>query len=349
MATHLLERLGIRHPIVQAPMAGGITTPELVAAVAEAGALGSIGAPTYSAAEIAAAAEAVRRLTSRPFAINLFIPLPAAESDPVAIARVAPILRSFRAELGLPLEPPPPRAPEGFDAQFEAVLRAGPPVFSFTMGILEPERVRALHEAGTFIIGTANTADEAEALEESGVDAVCAQGAEAGGHRGAFLAPPDASMVGTMALVRQAVQRVKVPVLAAGGIMDGAGIAAALALGAQAAQMGTAFLSAAEAGTAAGHREALLSPDARHTVITRAFSGRQARTIRNRFTDALAGDDVPPFPLHAAMTADIRAAAAKQGRRDLMSMFAGQGAPLSRAMSAGQLVATLAREAVERA
>ncbi len=345
MASHLLERLGIRHPIVQAPMAGGVTTPELVAAVGEAGALGSIGAAYYSAAEIAAAAEAVRRLTTRPFALNLFLPVPAVAPDPATLARVEPILRSFRAELGLPVEPPPPRWPDPFDVQFEAVLRARPPVFSFTLGILDRERLRALHAAGTFVIGTATTADEATALEEAGVDAICAQGAEAGGHRGSFLAPPAESLVGLVALVPQVVRRARVPVLAAGGIMDGAGIAAALALGAQAAQIGTAFLTSPEAGTYAGHRAALMSPDARHTVLTCAFSGRHARVIRNRFTDAFAGEDVPPFPLFLGMTGDIRAAAFKQGRRDIMPLWAGQGAPLSRPLPAAELVATLAREA----
>jgi nitronate monooxygenase len=344
MGTPLLERLGIRHPIVQAPMAG-MTTPELVAAVAEAGALGSIAAPYYTAAEILLSAEKVRRLTARPFAINLFLPLPAKEPDPAAVARVESILRSFRGELGLSVDPPPPRRPDPFDAQFEAVLRARPAVFSFTMGILDAERLRALHAAGTFVIGTATTADEAEALEQSGVDAICAQGAEAGGHRGSFLRPPPESMVGLFALVPQVVRRVRLPVLAAGGIMDGSGIAAARALGAQAAQIGTAFLSCPEAGTYPGQREALLSPDARHTVITRAFSGREGRVIRNRFTDALALEDLPPFPFFQGMTADIRVAAQKQGRRDLMPMFAGQGAPLSRPLPAAELVATLVREA----
>jgi nitronate monooxygenase len=344
MSPSLLDRLGIRHPIVQAPMAGGVTTPELVAAVAEAGALGSIGAPNYTAAEIAAAAAGVRRLTARPFALNLFMPVPRAEPDAAAIARVEPILAGFRAELGLPAAPPP-RPLEEFDAQFEAVLAARPPVFSFTLGLLDRDRLRALHAQGAFVIGTANTADEAVALEETGVDAICAQGAEAGGHRGSFLRPPDDSMVGLVALVRQVVRRVRVPVLAAGGIMDGRGIAAALALGAQAAQLGTAFLSCPEAGTSPGHREALASADARQTVVTRAFSGRHGRAIRNRFTDAFAGIDVPPFPAFLAMTADIRAAAVEQGRRDLMPMWAGQGAPLSRALPAGALVARLVREA----
>jgi nitronate monooxygenase len=145
--------------------------------------------------------------------------------------------------------------------------------------------------------------------------------------------------------VPQVVRRVRLPVLAAGGIMDGSGIAAARALGAQAAQIGTAFLTCPEAGTYPGQREALLSPDARHTVITRAFSGREGRVIRNRFTDALALEDLPPFPFFQGMTADIRVAAQKQGRRDLMPMFAGQGAPLSRPLPAAELVATLVREA----
>ncbi len=342
----LCKKLGIDLPIVQAPMAG-VTTPELVAAACNAGALGSIGAPYYSADEITRAAEETRRRTRRPFAINLFMPLRAPASDGAVVARAQRILDGMRAELGLPANPtaPPPR--DDFDAQLEAVLRARPAVFSFTMGVLDKERTAALRAAGTVLVGTATTPEEGVALEESGVDVISAQGAEAGGHRGSFLVPTEDGLWGVLALVRALVKRVRVPVLAAGGIMDGAGIAAALVAGASGAQLGTAFLSCPEAGTPAATRAALRSEAARRTVLTRAFSGRHGRAIANRFTDAFAGVDVPPFPAFLGQTRDVRTTAAKQGRAELMQMFAGQGAPQSRGLPAAELIAALVDETNE--
>jgi nitronate monooxygenase len=339
----LVQMLGARLPIVQAPMAGGPDTPELAAAVSNAGALGSLGCGYATAAQIEALVAAVRRLTSQPFALNLFVR--GGEPPAAGAARVSLVLRPFRRALGLPDEPPPAPAAPRFEEQLEAVLRARPRVLSFTFGMLAPEHVAALRARSILVVGTATTVEEGEALDALGVDAVCAQGAEAGGHRGTFLGRFEDALVGTMALVPQIVRRTRAPVIAAGGIMDGAAIRAALALGAQGVQLGTAFMACPEAGTSAPHRAALASEAARRTVVTRAFSGRPARGIRNAVTDAFEDVEPLPFPEQQGMTRDLRAAAVAQGRTDLMQMWAGQGAPLIRALPAGELVETLAREA----
>ncbi len=328
-------------------MANNVTTPELVAAVGEAGALGSVGAPYYSAEEITRAAAEIRARTTKPFALNLFIPLPAEELDERTVANTRQILNAFRAELGIAADPKPKAPSDVFDAQLEAVLRARPAVFSFTMGFPDRERLRALRAEKIVTIGTATTTDEAVALEDAGIDVVCAQGSEAGGHRGSFLVPTEEGLFGITTLVAQIVRRVRVPVLAAGGIMDGRGIASALASGAAGVQLGTAFLTCPEAGTASAHKAALKSEAARRTVLTKAFSGRHGRAIANRYTDAFAGMALPPFPSFLGATSDVRSTAAKQGRADLMQLWAGQGAPLARELPARELVATLVREAHE--
>jgi nitronate monooxygenase len=329
----------LRFPIVQAPMAGGPDTPALAAAVSQAGGLGSLGCAYLSAEKIEAVAAEVRARTDRPFALNLFAPAEEAP-DAAAAARVSPVLDEVRRELGLAPPQPKPRG-DSFAAQLAAVIRVRPAVFSFTFGV--PDDLAAVRSAGIFTVGTATTLAEAEALERIGVDAICAQGAEAGGHRGTFLGRFEDALVGTMTLTRQIAQKVRVPVLAAGGIMDGAGIRAALALGAVGAQLGTAFLACPEAGTAAAHRRALSSANV--TSITRAFSGRPARGIRNRFVEIFERVEPAGFPQQQQLTADIRAAAAKADRADLMQMWAGQGAPLIRPMPAAQLVEKLAAEA----
>src|SRR5512140_592646 len=268
-------------PIIQAPMAGGPDSPALAAAVSNAGGLGSLGCAYLAPAEIEALAAAVRARTPRPFALNLCV-RPArgdVPDEPDAEARVAAVLRPLRAELGLASAIAQGPELPSWEAQLEAVLRIAPRVFSFTFGVPSREQLAALHARDIFVIGTATTVDEAGVLDELGVDAISAQGAEAGGHRGTFLGRFEDALVGTFALVPQIVQRTRRPVIAAGGIMDGRGIRAALTLGAKAVQLGTAFMACPEAGTPAPHRAALAS--ARATVITRAFSGRPARGIRN--------------------------------------------------------------------
>ena len=329
-------------PIFQAPMAGGPDTPALAAAVSNAGGLGSLGCAYLTAAQIDEAAREVAARTTRPFALNLFVRSDA-DADPAADARVRPVLDRFRAELGLPpLGETPGQAPS-FDAQLEAVIRCAPRVVSFTFGAPAPAHVAALHARGIAVMGTATTVEEARVLDDLGVDAICAQGAEAGGHRGTFLGSFEDALVGTLPLVPQILAVTHRPVVAAGGIMTGAAIRAVLDLGASAAQLGTAFLCCDEAGTGPAYRDALRTATA--TTVTRAFSGRPARGIRNRMTDAFVELAAAPFPQQQRLTAELRREATAQGRADLMQLCAGQGAPLVRSMPAAQLVALLADEA----
>ena len=328
-------------PIVQAPMAGGTDTPALAAAVSAAGGLGSLGCAYLTPAQIEQIAAQVRAATDRPFALNLFVRADA-DDDPAAEARVEPVLAAFREEVGA--DAPAPAAPaRRFEDQLEAVLRCAPRVFSFTFGVPAPDELAAVRARGIASVGTATTIEEVRVLDDAGVDAICVQGGEAGGHRGTFAGAFEDAAIGTLALVQQALRATKRPVIAAGGIMTGEAIRAVLALGAAAVQLGTAFLCCDEAGTSPAHREALRTATA--TTITRAFSGRPARGIRNRMTDAFERVAPAPFPQQQRLTAGLRREAARQGRTDLMQMWAGQGAPLVRAMPAGELVATLAREA----
>lgn len=345
--SHLMQRLSLNHPIIQAPLAGGGDTPDLVAAVCEAGALGFIGAAYSTPPQIVEASRAVRARTARPFGINLFAPRsrPDAPSDPgPALDRLAP----YFAELGLPPPAVPAEAGDPFDAQLSSALESGASAFSFTFGIPPPSAIEAIKRRGMVLIGTATTVEEALALEHAGVDAVVIQGGEAGGHRGTFAADFDSGMVGTMALVPQVVDAVTVPVIASGGIMDGRGIAAALALGAGAVQMGTAFLTCDEAGIPEAYKAAILGAREHETRLTRGFSGRPARGIVNRFMTEMdaaeAAGEVLPFPLQNALTRPLRSAAAKQGRTEFLSLWAGQGLGLARRRPAAEFVAELARE-----
>jgi nitronate monooxygenase len=346
MQTAMTRLLGCDLPIIQAPMAGGGDTPRLVAAVADAGGFGFLGAAYLDPRQIAAAARDVRALTPRPFGINLFAPVPAQPGAAAGAARAQ--LEPYYRELGL--EPPPlPATPSStvFADQAAAAIDCGASVLSFTFGVLPDAIAAAARARGVRLIGTATSVAEARALEQSGVDAIVAQGSEAGGHRGTFLGEFADAMIGTMALVPQVVDAVRVPVIASGGIMDGRGIAAALALGAAAVQLGTAFLTCAEAGIADAYKEAILHAAETDTRVTHAFSGRAARGIVNRFMreiDAAGAGAVAAFPLQNALTRPLRSAAARQGRAEFLSLWAGQGAPLARRQGAADLVARLEQE-----
>ena len=347
---NFLQRLQLQHPIIQAPLAGGGDTPELVAAVCNAGALGFIGAAYLEPKQLVEAARAVTAKTSRPFGINLFAPLPApafAGNADAAIQRLSP----YFSELGLPSPSLPAKLHSNFAEQFSAVLESGASVFSFTFGLIPADALEALHARGLFVAGTATTVEEAVTLEKAGVDAVVAQGSEAGGHRGTFSGDFERGMVGTISLVPQVADAIDLPVIASGGIMDGRGIAAALALGASAVQLGTAFLTCHESGVPEVYKEAILHAREDQTRVTRAFSGRPARGIVNRFmteVEAMDGGEVIlPFPLQNALTRPLRSVAAKSGRAEFLSLWAGQGVRLARHQSAGELVARLVRETEE--
>jgi nitronate monooxygenase len=342
MRTDLTQRLGTSVPIIQAPMAGGGDTVELVAAVSNAGGLGSIGAAYLTPDEIVERGRAVRASTSRPFAINLFAPQPVPDVRPDAVERAREAVAEYYGELGLtpPVVSPPATS---FDDQLAASLESGAAVFSFTFGLLPAEAVAAIKRRGMVLMGTATTVVEAQALTALGVDAVVAQGSEAGGHRGTFLGDFDRALIGTIALVPQICDAVDVPVVASGGIMDGRGIAAALALGASAAQLGTAFLVCEEAGISEAYREAILSASEDATSLTRAFSGKPARGIANRFLTGMAQreDAILPFPIQNGLTRPLRNEAAKRNRADYLSLWAGQGVRLARRKKARALMEEL--------
>jgi nitronate monooxygenase len=349
VTTEFMRRFELAHPVIQAPMAGNGDTPELVAAVSNAGGIGFFGASYLSPEQIAAYAAAVRALTSKPFGINLFAPLAAGDSGKnpeIMLARLTP----YFAELGLPAPSLPKAAGHSFHAQLAAALETGATSFSFTFGALPSGAIQAIKIGNMFVMGTATTVEEALQLEKSGVDAIIAQGSEAGGHRGTFAGDFPSGMIGTMALVPQVVDAVRVPVIASGGIMDGRGIVAALALGASAAQMGTAFLTCKEAGIPEAYKEAILRAREDQTRITRAFSGRPARGIVNRFMKEVeidhadAEDAILPFDTQNPLTRPLRSAAAKQGRAEFLSLWAGQGLRMARRQSAAELVARLAHE-----
>jgi nitronate monooxygenase len=337
------QRMRIAHPLVLAPMAGGPSTPALCAAVSEAGGLGSYGAAYLPPGKLREQIRAIRALTSAPFAINLFAD-EGVVPDERRLRAAQDALSKYRTEVGLP-PAPPPVAPVALGDAFAVLLEERVPAFSFTFGIPPREMLEACRNAGIATLGTATTVAEARALEESGVDAIFAQGAEAGGHRGTFDRDAEPALIGTMALVPQIVDAVRTPVIAAGGIMDGRGLAAALALGASAASLGTAFLRCPEAGTSKAYRAALQEARDDATVITRAFSGRAARALANRFTREMSGAPLAPYPAQNALTREIRALAAKEGDSSLLSLWAGQAAALAREVPARDLVAQILREA----
>jgi nitronate monooxygenase len=340
--TRAADLIGTRLPIVVAPMGGGPSTPELVAAAGEAGALGSLASGYLDPEAGRDAIRRVRALTGRPFAVNLFVG-PRAGPGPDAarfVARLAP----FYAGLGLAPPPVADRYGEDLAAQLTVVLDERVPVVSFTFGIPPADALTALRQAGTAVIGTATCVTEAVALADAGVDAVCAQGAEAGAHRGSFTADGDTGRIGTVALVPQVADATGLPVLAAGGIMDGRGIAAALSLGADAVQMGTAFMRCPEAGTHAAHRRALAAAGDTATTVTRAFTGRSARAIRNRYVDEMDAESVPDYPVAHHLTAPLRAHAARAGDPGLLALWAGQGASLGRELPAAALISALESE-----
>ena len=346
MATNeLLKRLGIEHPIIQGPMGGGPSTPELCAATSNAGGLGSLGAAYLTPDQLSQAVRRTRLRTPRPFNVNLFAG-GWAQPQNVDAGPMLAMLAEIHERLGIPTPAKPAPTEDPFPAQLEVVLDARPAIFSFTFGIPDPDAMSRLKSRGIVVLGTATTVEEAQQLELAGVDAVVAQGSEAGAHRGTFAAPFEACMIPALELVRACVAAVKVPIIATGGLMDGRDITAALKAGAAAAQLGTAFLPCPESGASEAHKRAVLSAKADTTVITRAFSGRPARGLKNGFIAKLEGreDQILPYPLQNALTRPMRNAAALHGFADYLSLWAGQGVARSRSMPAGELVACLVRE-----
>jgi nitronate monooxygenase len=341
----LLEKLGIELPVILAPMGGGPSTPELVAAVSNAGGLGSLGAAYMAPDQITDAIRKIKALTSKPFNVNLFAgdhtAKPVRDPQPMLA-----LLAEIHATLGLPAPCMPKLPPDPFPAQLEAVLSAGSPVFSFTFGIPDADAMARLKARGITTIGTATTTEEARLLESANVDAILAQGAEAGAHRGTFAGPFEKAMVPTFELVASIKRAVRLPVIAAGGLMDGRDISKAIELGASAAALGTAFLACPESGAHDVHKRAILEAVKDTTVITRVFSGRPARGLKNAFIAALERKEniILPYPLQNILTRAMRGAAAKLGNGGFLSLWAGTGASRARALPAGDLVKKLYEE-----
>ena len=344
----MLDKLGMTLPIIQAPMAG-VSTPALAAAVSNAGGLGSIGVGATNANGAREMIEALRGQTDGAFNVNLFVhetPKPDPAREASWLEWLAPLFAEFEAE--------PPKGLRTIyrsfadDPEMLAMLLATkPPVVSFHFGLPSAEAIAALREAGIMLLATATSPGEARRIERAGLDAVVAQGIEAGGHRGVFdpAAPDDA--LGTLALARLLAVDGRLPVIAAGGIMDGAGITAVLAVGAFAAQLGTAFVCCPESAADEAYRAAFRGPGAHHTRLTASISGRPARALSNRFTALAerAGTPRPPdYPIAYDAGKALHAAAKARGEHGFGAQWAGQGAPLARALPAGELVATLARE-----
>ena len=336
-------------PILQAPKAG-VSTPAMAAAVSQAGGLGAVGVGAVDAAAARAMIEEVRALTNRPFNANVFCHAPAhadAEKEAAWLRRLGPEFARYEAQ-------PPAGLSEIYksfqvdDAMLQMLVEMRPAVVSLHFGLPAPERLTRLRDAGVAILASATSLAEAKACETAGVDAVVAQGWEAGGHRGVFDPEGPDDRLGTFALTRLLVRELKTPVIATGGIMDGAGVAAALKLGAVAAQLGTAFIACPESSADAAYRAALMGEAAEHTAMTRAVSGRSARCLANRFTafgEGVVDADIPAYPIAYDAGKALNAAAKAKGQGGWGAQWAGQGAPLARALPAGDLVRILWAEA----
>lgn len=334
-----------RHPIVQAPMAGGASCPELAAAVSEAGGLGFLAAGYKTADGMYQEIKQLRGLTGRSFGVNLFMPQPA-YADSAAVDVYRHQLAGEASWYGTPLGDPDSGRDDGYEAKL-AVLRDDPvAVVSFTFGCPTADAVARLRHAGTFTVVTATTVDEALAAQNAGADAVCVQGVEAGGHQGTHRDDPagDGAGIGLLTLIARIREAVGLPIVAAGGIMRGGQIAAALAAGAEAAQLGTAFLVCPESGANTLHKQAMTSPLFGRTELTRAFSGRPARGLVNRFMREHGPYAPAAYPEVHHLTTGLRKAAAKAGDPQAMALWAGQGHRLARALPAGRLVEVLAAE-----
>jgi nitronate monooxygenase len=344
--TEVTRRLKLAAPIVQGPFGSGLSAVDLVVAVSEGGGLGSFGVHHLDGAGIRAVDAQIRARTQRNFALNLWIPLGDSDDPQLTDAQwkaAVELLRPYFEELGVPLPSRPARFGPHYQDQIETLLELRPPVFSFVFGVPSADVLDRCRDTGIATLGVATTAAEARVLEGAGVDMIVASGFEAGGHRASFLREPEECLTGTMALIPQVVDAVKVPVIAAGGIADGRGIAAVLKLGASAVQIGTAFLACEESNASPLHRAKLFSADARRTTLTRGFTGRLARSIHNEFIDTLHGKEpiLAPYPVQTWLTAQLKAAALAANRADVISLWSGQGAPLLKHRRAAELLRSL--------
>ena len=331
--------LGLRLPIVQAPMAGGPSTVELAAAVSAAGGLGFLAAGYRSVPAVREGIQALRSTGAR-FGVNVFVPGPPA--DDAAVRRYAEELRAEADRWGVALGDPV-SDDDVWEAKVDLLVEERVPIVSFTFGLPRPDMVTALHDAGASVWVTVTTPDEAVRARDAGADALVVQGVEAGGHRGGFDDVEGRGEYGLLALLRLVARSVDLPLIAAGGLVDGPSVAAVLVAGAEAAQLGTAFLRCPEAATTPAHRDALTAD--RRTAITRAFSGRRARGLVNRFLVEHSATAPSAYPAVHHLTTPLRAAARAAGDPEVPNLWAGQGHPLTESLPAGELVRRLADDA----
>ncbi|MBY0148209.1 nitronate monooxygenase family protein [Neobacillus niacini] len=343
--------LKIEHPIIQAPMAGGITTSKLVAEVSNAGGLGMIGAGYMTPAQIRDQIKEIKQLTKKPFGINLFVPNDFSYTEN-EVNKANQLLQPIRNHLQIHHDhtidlPTSDQIIKTFNEQIKVVIEERIPVCSFTFGIPSEEVIADLRRNDVILIGTATTVEEAIEVEKSGMDMVVVQGSEAGGHRGNFISESHNSLIGLMSLIPQIVDHVSIPVIAAGGIMDGRGLTASLCLGAMGVQMGTAFLTCIESGAQQKYKEAILHASEDQTVLTRTFSGKWARGIKNKFIVEMEKyeDVLPEFPVQNTLTQPIRKASSSQQNADYLSLWSGQSPRLAKTQSVRVLFNTILTEA----
>jgi len=341
--------LGIEYPILQGPFGGNLSSVELVATVSNAGGLGGYGAYTLSPQEIIEVDEQIKAATHKPYNINLWV----SDTDAVdgttsdgQFKQAQQLFKPYFDELGIALPGKPAPFKSRFENQVEVILYRRPPVFSFMFGAPSADILEQCRRLGIITAGAATTLDEALALESAGVDLVIASGFEAGGHRPSFLAPAESSTIGTFVLLQLIKEKVKTPVIAAGGIANGKGVAGALALGADAVQIGTAFLACDESNATAVHRQMLFSDAARHTTLSRAFTGRLGRGITSRIAKDMIDKEKGflPFPLQTQFMSHLRKAAIEQEKWDMILFWGGQIAPVLKHTKAAELMKSVLEE-----
>jgi nitronate monooxygenase len=346
--TKITEMLEIKYPILQGPMGGGYSTVSLLATVSNAGGLGSLGAYTLTPEEIQAAGKEIQAATDKPYNINLWVTdvdKTLADYPTEKLEKIKHAFKPYFDELSIPLPDLSVAIPSKFEKQAEALFEIRPAVFSFVFGIPSKEILKESRRLGIKTIGAATTLDEALALEEAQVDAIVAAGFEAGGHRPSFLRPAQDSFTGLFTLIQQLKSKIKAPIIAAGGIADAKGIAAALTLGADAVQLGTAFLACDESGASPIHKSMLFSEEAKYTTLSKSFTGRMGRMITNRISNEIPFEmEVLPFPLQTKLIAPLRAAALAQGKTEMVSFWTGQNATSLKYHNAGQLMQSLINE-----
>ncbi|MFD1602173.1 NAD(P)H-dependent flavin oxidoreductase [Flavobacterium artemisiae] len=347
-STKITELLNIQYPILQGPMGGGFSTPALLASVSNAGGLGSFGAYTLTPEEIRQAGKAIKEVTNKPYNINLWVndvDKTLIDYPSEKIEKIKQLYKPYFDELGIPLPDLTADIPSKFEKQVEVLFEINPAVFSFIFGIPSKEILKESKKLGIKTVGAATTLDEAYALEEAQVDAIVAAGFEAGGHRPSFLRPAQDSFTGLFSLLQQLKAKIKTPIIAAGGIVDAKGIKAALTLGADAVQLGTAFMVTDESGAHPLHKEVLFSGALNHTTVSKSLTGRMGRMISNKISEGVPFEaEVLPFPLQTKLIAPLRVAAIAQNRTDMISFWSGQNNGSLKYHSADELMKSLINE-----